>query len=198
MSNIHFLSTGTKAEALARRISVSLFLFSSVLTGVLLLSQHFLLPQFTQIDVGGEIRDAEEVQLYHAQLMIDVSAAEKERNSIVLPIQDELYQQLQYTKHTQADYWNFRKKIQNAITQFSDDPEKKVSLEHIVFIESEDRIELKGHVSHKGLRSMTVLAQFTEVIRNLKFVVSVPNPQFIRHQTDSGNSYSPFTLYLQL
>ncbi len=198
MSNINFLPSDTRFESIARRVSLSLFLFTGVLVGVLFLSKQLLLPRLTQIEVDGQVRDLKEIQQYHSELTAELSQAESKRNMLILPIQDELYQALRSAKHAQIDFLSTKERIDNVAYRFSSDEGRSVFLYSISYQNNDHVIEVVGDVRNVGFRSMTVLAQFAEAIRDLPFVSSMKNPHFVRKHTDDKGNYSPFTLRLVL
>ena len=198
MSNINFLPSDTRFESITRRVSLSLFLFTGVLVGALFVSKQFLFPRLTQVEVYGQVRDLKGIQQYHSELAAELLQAESKRNMLILPIQDELYQVLLSEKHAQIDFLSTKDRIDNIASRFSSDGGQSVFLYSVSYQDNDHVIEVVGDVQNVGFRSMTVLAQFVEAIRDLPFVSSVENPRFVRKHTDDKGNYSPFTIRLVL
>jgi len=187
-----------KLGAVLRRFSVSLLLFSVVLCAVLVCSQVFILPRYTRIEINGEFHDIASLRAHYAALQASVSARERERNALIFPVHDELYQSLVQAKHAQPDPAALLRRFQNIASQFTNDGVQRVFL-HSLSVHGDDRsVVLHGEVRNAGPRSMTVLAQFVEALRALPVVQELSNPQFKREVNADGTFTSPFVISLIL
>jgi len=195
MSNKQKSSTQkVKTAKVVRRIAVSTFLFSTVFTGTLLISELFVLPRLTRVEIEGSSKSVSDVRQYHTELTADLLKLEQERNFYVLPLQNELFSELKEVKYGQKDYVVQKEMIEQAADGFFMEGKKVVFIYSMQFDSEGSVLEVRGDVRNVGPRSMTILAQFTESVRSLPFVSSVQNPKFSRGHSEELGTYSPFVL----
>ena len=182
-----------------RRLSFSFALFSGVLTGALLLSSHTLLPRLTQVEVEGKIEDLRALRAYAVQLEAEVMQKEQERQKHILPVQDSLYRELMQHKHASPDTAEIFTLFQDIAGEFvAKDNSPAVLLQHMNFYLNENAVDLKGIVRGVGPRSMTVLAQFAEALKEVDVVQSLHPLQFSREDDADLGTYSPLNIRLTL
>ena len=188
------LTQKVKTAKVVRRIIISTFLFTTVFTGTLLVSEIFILPRLTRVEIEGSANSVSDVQQYHSDLTASLSKLEQERNFYVLPLQNELFSAMKEIKYGQKDYVIQKEMLGKAADDFFMEGERVVFLYSMHFDAQDSTLEVRGDVRNVGPRSMTILAQFTESVRSLPFVSSVQNPRFSREYSEELGAYSPFVL----
>jgi len=196
MSNTDSTTSGLGSAL--RRGSVSLLLFSFVLCGALVCSKVFLLPRYTRVEVDGKFRDVESLRAHHVSLQASILESEQERDVLIFPVHDDLYQSLVKEKHLQPDSVELLKRVQNIADQFTNNGTRRVFLNSLEVHGSDRSVVLNGDVRNAGPRSMTLLAQFVEALRALPVVQELSNPQFKRQVNADGSYKSPFTISIIL
>src|SRR3989338_8119619 len=153
------------------RLAPPFLLFSVVLAGLMTVSWMFLLPRYTRIDVGGQLRDAAETRAYKAELTVEIATKEEERRQLVLAVHDKQYEALKQDRRDRVSLDNLRKQLTDhatAITGKADavqwtgfdyDPAGKI-------------LKIRGAIQNVGTRSMTVLAEFAQSLTSLPFIKS--------------------------
>ncbi len=179
------------------RISAPLCLFCAVLAGLLTLSWTLLLPRYTQIEVGGVLREAREIRQYRDSLTAQVTAREEERKQAVLAVNDPRFEALKKNRRSQVPLDTLRRLLtehaksvtgkDNAIlwTAFTYEPKKNA-------------LVIQGDVRNSGTASMTVLAEFAQSLKTLPFVSATTTPAFTREEDPAIGFHSPFTITLTI
>lgn len=183
---------------LAHRGALPLFLFSFVLLLLLFLSRIYLLPELTTVELAGAEHDAQELRTYHATLLDQLVERERERNALILPMEDSAYRRLVEMKHSQFPLLVLRSSLEQTARQLLPDETGVVHIDSIRYIPSKQRAELTGDIRNVGPRSMTVLAQLLEELRAQPFVSDIASPRFQRMQDPGIGAYSPFTFRIKL
>jgi len=181
-----------------RRIALPVLLFALVLTSLLTASWLLLLPQLTEIEIGGSVLDTSALKAYERELDERLSALERERDELVLPMEGTLYDALTTVKHNQRPLLPLRAQVIQAALHLVPGNKDAVSIDSLRYLTSGNRIEVTGDIRNVGPRSMTVLAQFAEVLRGLPFVADLQRPRFTRKDDPTIGMYSPFTLNISL
>lgn len=187
--------TQTSILEAARRTGAPLLLFSSVLTALLIASQTWLLPEVTKVTIGGEKRGMDDLRAYHASLQEQLVVMENERNTLILPVQDEQFVALIEKKHHVTDFLSIRSTLYRIADSFAnEDGTPAVLLFGFDLNIADGQAEIRGDVRNVGTSSMTVLAQFTDAIRSLPRVKNVVNPRFVRETDANIGIHSPFVI----
>jgi hypothetical protein len=182
---------------LLRRIAAPFFLFSLVLTTLLLLSWFLLLPRFTHVAVNGSLADAPELAAYRSSLQAQISAQEEKRDSFVLPFHDADYENLKAAKIDEPLFptiWNDVRQVANGLNPTPD----AIHFDRVSFDQAKNVVTLDGDVRFVGPRSMTLLAAFTESLKGIPSVSSVDLPSYRRSDDPGLGLHSPFTIVLHL
>lgn len=200
MSNTHKRrqKNSIPAVAILHRGAVPLFLFSFVLLTLLVLSNMYVLPGLTSVDIGGKERDAVQLQSYYDSLLQQIVKQEKERDMLVLPMEDSAYRHLVEQKNAAFPLLSLRASLEQTAKQISHEGKNVVHIDSIRYVPAKKRAELIGDVRNVGPRSMTVLAQLVEELRMQPFVADIVSPRFQRRDDPVLGMYSPFTLVISL
>lgn len=172
------------------------FLFSAVFATALGVSRFAILPSLTSIEVGGVKRDAAGLQKRAEELKVQIADVQEERDEDILTLQGTPYRALVNAKISGDSGLElleaFRAAARDAVRGTPD---------AVVITQAQvdgKTLTLKGDVSGVGPGSMTVLAQFTEILRGDARVVSLVAPTFTRLEDPKIGPYSPFTIVLTL
>ncbi|PIQ75747.1 hypothetical protein COU78_00045 [Candidatus Peregrinibacteria bacterium CG10_big_fil_rev_8_21_14_0_10_49_24] len=200
MSNTHKRrqKTSIPLVTILHRGAVPLFLFSLVLLILLVLSNMYVLPGLTSVDVGGKERDAAQLKSYYDSLLQQITEQEQERDALVLPMEDTAYRRLVEQKNAAFPLLSLRASLEQTAKQIAPEGKSVVHIDSIRYIPSKKRAELIGDVRNVGPRSMTVLAQLVEELRMQPFVEGIVSPRFQRREDPVLGMYSPFTLVISL
>lgn len=193
-----FKQTPLSFKQISQRVAVPFAIFSTVLFGLLLLSWVLLLPGFTNVEVSGSVRSIAELQEYEDALEIDIADIEHARDQLVMPLKGSLYEKLREQKRTSYSYEDVQSAVQQRIDSIAYTHPDSVVIESRTFDARERQFILSGDVRNVGPRSMTVLANLAEVLRDLPFVESLESPKFVRHEHPVHGMHSPFTFTFQL
>lgn len=173
------------------------FLFSLVLVTLMTLSWLLLLPRYTRIDVGGQLRSAEDIRRYGADLTAQITSKEEERRQSVLAVHDPDYDRLKDGRRTRMPLDEIRTKLEKhaatvagktdaiIFSAFDYDPGMKT-------------LVVRGEVRNVDTRSMTVLAEFATSLNDLPFVASNTTPAFSREEDKKTGFHSPFAITITL
>lgn len=183
---------------IARRTAFSFFLFSIVLTALLTLSWYILVPELTEVEVGGTVRGLQELKAYKADLEGQILTMEDQRGSFLLPVNHELYQKLKGIKNERLEFQELRKEIRQVMIDLLPGRTDIVSISGFEFNATTKTGEVFGRIQNVGPRSMTVLAQFVEDISQIPMVSTVETSRYTRQETENGEFYSPFTLRIHV
>lgn len=188
-----------KLREILHRIALPLLLFLAVLTGVLMLSWWMLLPRWTQVNIAGSVMGPREATEYLKTLEADVEAREKSRLAVVIPVRDELYAALRDVRASLPEMETLRQTITDAARRGSpEDVPNAVAVDAVAFHADNRTLTVSGAVGGVGPRSITVLAYFTDILRQLPFAESVTPPEFGRVEDEKAGFYSPFTITIAL
>lgn len=185
-------------DQIFRRSSLQFFLFSAALMGLLMLSRYVLLPPLTQVEVSGSLMGLQELQVHKQGVEKDIIALEKKRNSFLSPQQSDIYRTLQKRKLARMRVQDIRKDIGRIAKTLVPDQEDVILLLGMEYDGRGDVVEIWGEVRNVGTRSMTVLAQFVESLRDLRLVKDIDASRYTRREDQDGSYYSPFDIYLLL
>ena len=183
-----------KTAKVVRRVVVSFFLFTTVFTGILLISELFVLPRLTRVEIDGTERSVSDVKELHTKLSASLIELEEERNKYVLPLQNELWNIMKSIKYDQSGFVIQKERVERAADDFVMERKKVVFIDSLHFDAETNVLNVRGDVRNVGPRSMTILAQFTESVRALPFVSSVQNPNYSREYSEEKGTHSPFVL----
>ncbi|MDA0375817.1 MAG: hypothetical protein O3A80_00710 [bacterium] len=183
---------------IAQRTAFSFFLFSIVLTALLTLSWYILVPELTQVDVGGTVRGLQELKAYKTNLEGQILTLEDQRGSFLLPVNHDLYERLKGLKNDRLEFQELRKDIRQVMIDLLPGRTDVVSISGFEFNAATKTGEVFGRVQNVGPRSMTVLAQFVEDISQIPMVLNVETSRYTRQESENGAFYSPFTLRIRV
>ncbi len=187
---------GDTVSAIINRIAMPSLLFSGSLFALLLLSWTFLLPRFTHVErPDGTRLSPRQVAALERSLKAELTTAEEHRMTLVRAVNDPLYHSLRTSRDAHMTPTDILEQIRLTAARIgaADD------VVHISQISIDDaRVTLKGDVRNVGLRSMTVLAAFTDAVASLSFVDDFNRPTFTRTQLPDGTYHSPFELSFTL
>ncbi len=194
MSDTH---TQTPAlSAIIDRIAMPSLLFSGSLFGLLFLSWTLLLPRFTHVErPDGTRLSPRQVATLERAIKAELTAAEEQRMTLVRPVNDELYLNLVVARgaHLTLSEILEQLKLTAARTGIADD-----ALHIARMTVDGSRVTVAGDIRNVGLRSMTVVAAFSDAVARLPFVNDFDRPAFTREQLPDGSFYSPFDLSFTL
>lgn len=177
------------------RIAMPLMLFSAVLFGLLFLSYFLLLPRFTGFVVNDNSLSPREVVEYSKNLKAELATMEDKRDRLILPVLDVAYDALKEEKRSASAITDLRSSIVDVASRVPDGAGIFLSS---LSINLEGTVTITGDVRNVGLRSMTVLAAFTEALEHLSFVDHLDRPAFTREENKDGSFHSPFTMQFTL
>jgi len=181
-----------------KRIALPLFLFSAVLLGFLLSSYFLILPQLTRVEVAGEKHDTVTLKAYVSELNERVDEMEEVRAQLVTPLRSGLYGSAKEYKLTAQSFLSLRSGLKEAADSVARDDNDAVSVRAIRFVPFENLLHVHGLVQNVGPRSMTMLAQFIDQLKNQEWVTSVTPPPFTRIDDPEKGLISPFTFQLKV
>ncbi len=181
-------------EPLMRRIGLSLLLFTSVFVLLLFASWLFLLPNLTTLRLQGTTVDISVVIPFEQNLKAQIAEAEAQRSHIVLPITDTDYDLLK----RQAMCFPMLETLTRSIEETARDMGENTVVFSGFAFDAKGTLVLTGDVRNVGPRSMTVLADFTERLGKLPFILSIVPPAFGRETAPGIGPHSPFILSLTL
>lgn len=190
--------TPHKFGDIARRTALSFFLFSVVLTALLMLSWFLLVPELTQVHVGGEVRDVAQLKMYKNEIERDIKDLEAKRTAFLLPRHHELYTRIKSVKDERDQFQDLRRELNRVIKELVPNRNDVVVISGFEFDAATRTAKITGDIRNSGPRSMTVLARFAEDVQNINFVVDVKSSRYVRKQDPNLGFYSPFTLHVLL
>ncbi|OGJ67059.1 hypothetical protein A3B61_04055 [Candidatus Peribacteria bacterium RIFCSPLOWO2_01_FULL_53_10] len=180
------------------RMSLPVLLFCSVLAMTLGVSRIAILPALTSVEVGGIVRDAASLQKHADKLEAKLAVLEEDREAEILPMDGKEYRALVDAKmeslSTAELVDSFRTIARNIVPQTPNAIVITAVRQEI----STQSLKLTGDVRGVGPGSMTVLAAFTEVLRDDPRVASLVAPSFARLEDPKIGVHSPFTITLTL
>ena len=195
----HMSSKSPTPAAILHRTAVPFALFSAVLASLLLVTRETVLPALLSVEIGGSVRNVQELKTYHEALQEQVDRKEKQRNKLILPMEGSKYQNLTDWKQSQyelsfltSSFAQVAKKIPGL------EGKSAVYIHSLKYYPIDNAMEVTGDVRNVGPRSMTVLAEFLEEVQVQPFVKEVKHPTFTRAEDKKIGFYSPFTLSISL
>lgn len=189
--------TTPRPTAVLWHIAMPFFLFSTVLVLLLTLSWTLLLPRYTRIDVGGQLRDAQQIRTYRTELTAEIASKEEERRQAVLAVHDPAYDTLK-------DLRKARTPLDELRTALAEHAKKVTGKDDVILFSAFDydpaakTLVIRGDVRNSDTRSMTVLAEFSMSLTDLPFVTEASTPTFAREEDSKIGFHSPFTITLTL
>ncbi len=187
-----------KLGDIARRTALSFFLFSAVLAALLALSWFLLVPELTQVSVGGQMRNVAQLKVYKKEIERDIEELEQKRTAFLLPRHHELYTRIKSMKNEREQFQDLRRELNRVIKELIPNRNDVVIISDFEFDALTRTAKITGDIRNSGPRSMTVLARFVEDVQNINFVVDVKSSRFTRKQDPNIGFYSPFTLHVLL
>ena len=183
---------------IVRRTAFSFFLFAAVLAGLLTLSWYLLVPELTNVEIGGVSRGISELKAYQADLEEEIHLLENRRSAYLLPGQNVLYQNIKDLKAGREDFQILRSELTRVMKEIVPDHTDVIVLLGYYFSAESNIVEVRGDVRNVGPRSMTVLAKFVEEVRGISMVHDVASSRFARVEDDEIGFHSPFVLRITL
>ena len=180
--------------AVMARISMPTLLFAAVFALVMVLSWMFLLPRLTHIPLRGQTVSLDALIPYEQQLRSDIEQLERKRTSLVVPVQDGVYEALK--KHSQC--YPLVQDLQRMVEMTALHTAPGAVFVRGLRFASDGTLTLSGEVRNVGPRSMTVLAQFVKDMGALPEVHATVPPTFRREQLPDGSFRSPFEFSVRL
>lgn len=178
------------------RVAFPLFVFATVLACALLLSWLLFLPRLAGAQLHGKTLYGASLTRFYADLRDRVSAQEEARNRLVLPGRDSLSQFLRRLRRSDVALAPLLAAVKRAAEDAARERPDAVFLESFQYDAAGRTLALAGDVRHVGPRSMTVLAEFVEMLRHIPSVEEVEHPRFLREEDAQGEFHSPFSLLL--
>ncbi len=178
-------------------IAISFCLFSLTLCGVLFLSDAYVIPALTTVELNGEQRNVVGLREYKSRLSAEVASLSSARQELILPAEGDVYPLLKADRQDRIDVNTLWQAIMAAADEYRTD-QQTVIMESVSYNSAAHTLTLTGDVRHVDFQSMTVLAQFTEQLRALPQVRTLTAPRFTRETSEDYGPHSPFTLTLSL
>lgn len=180
------------------RMSIPVLLFCAVFATALGVSQIVILPALTEVEVGGAVRDAAGLKAHAVDLQAKIAGFQEDRDAELMPLHGTPYRTLADMKLTRTppiDVLDAFRELARAIVPGNPGA---VFIRSAASDSAENTFTLTGDVSGVGPRSMTVLAQFTEMLRDHPCVAALTAPSFARLEDPMIGPHSPFTIVLIL
>ena len=184
--------------AILRRVALPFFIFAAVLLGFLVTSYTLLLPRLTEVNVAGQNRDTLQLQQHVHELTAAVTDLEEQRRQLVTPLRQGLYGTIKEEKFARFSAYDVFTQIESAAANLVADQKDVVHLSSLQYQPSEYVLILEGDIRNVGSRSMTVLAQYVDALKNLPAIADVEPPRFTRVFQETFGYHSPFVLHLRL
>jgi hypothetical protein len=198
MSNTDTNNTPHSLHDILQRMAPQLLLFSLAFATLLVLSWILLLPRLTQVEIAGAVRGIPELREYSERLEGDIADIQKRRNATLLPLKDSLYGSLVQDKVRSKSLLTIQSELKQIASSLVPDTEDAVVFSSVHFSESDQTLALRGLIQNVGPRSMTVLAQLVETLRDHPTVEAIEGARFVREEDGQGSFYSPFHLTVLL
>ncbi|MBI2636172.1 hypothetical protein HYW84_02485 [Candidatus Peregrinibacteria bacterium] len=160
-------------------------------------SWALLLPRYTRVEVGGDLRDTAQIIAYRAALEAKISSQESERRRLVLAVHDPQYDDLKAGRLGRVSLDELRSRLTEHAAKISarDDV---VLWNSFAYDPEEKRLRIRGSIGNVGVRSMTVLAAFAQSLKSLPFIAKVTTPRFMREEDRKTGFRSPFDITITL
>ena len=195
MTNI--LHIRPRPTAVLWHVAWPFFLFSTVLALLLTLSWVLLLPRYTRIAVGGELRDAQQIRTYRTELTAQIASKEEERRQAVLAVHDPAYDTLKELRRTRTPLDDLRTALEGHAKKIAG-KDDVIVFSAFDYDPTSKTLTMTGDVRNSDTRSMTVLAGFALSLKDLPFVAEATTPLFAREEDKKTGFHSPFTITLTL
>lgn len=179
------------------RLSGPFFLFSGLLASIMALSWTFLLPRYTRIEVGGVLRSAREIRTYKDELTAQIAGKEEDRRQAVLAVHDAQYETLKELRRTHVTLDQLRTMITDAAMKVTGKADV-IDFAAFAYDPQMKTLVIRGDVRNVETRSMTVLSQFTQALKDLPLIASATTPAFTREEDPKTGFHSPFEITLTL
>lgn len=180
------------------RMSLPVFLFCAVFATALGISRITILPALTSVEVGGVVRDAAGLKVQAEALEAKLAVLQKDRDAQILPLDGMPYRTLADQKIENplvTDLLDTFRSIGKSVVPGIPDA---IGITAAAYEASQHTLTLSGDVHGVGPSSMTILAQFTEMLRSDPRVQSLVAPVFVRLEDPKIGAHSPFTILLTL
>jgi hypothetical protein len=187
---------GDTVSAIIDRIAMPSLLFAGSLFALLLLSWTFLLPRFTHVErPDGSRLSPRQVSTLERAIKAELTTAEEHRMILVRPVNDELYRTLTSERSATLMPSDITEQLRLTAARIGITEDAL----HIASLSIDDeRVTVTGDIRNVGLRSMTVLAAFSDAIARLDFIDDFERPAFTREAGADGAFRSPFTFSFTL
>jgi hypothetical protein len=183
-------------HGIAGRSTLTFCIFSAALFASLAVVRVAVVPLLTRVEVDGETRRLPDLLAEHGALAADLLSAETERDRLILPVHDERYQALRDRKQTRQSFPDLMRRINDLIRESEQNGRPTVMLQAMEADYEKHTIRLQGDTRNAGMSSMTVLAWFTDALRELPSVEKADTPQFRREEDPYIGQYSLFDITL--
>lgn len=181
-----------------KRVALPFLIFSAVLFGFLTLSWYLILPKLTTIEVAGQQRNTMQLKEYVLDLQANVLEMEDVRSELITPLRSGLYGAAKEFKSDLPSTIALRSQILDIANNLVADKKNVIDLNVFRYNQGKGTLHLDGFVQNVGPRSMTVLAQFVDSIKELEWVKDVNLPRFIRENDSEKGYVSPFVFQINL
>lgn len=178
------------------RMSMPVLLFSAVFATALGVSRFAILPTLTSIEVGGAKRDASELKSRAENLKAQILSFQQERDSEILPLQNTPFRALVDAKISGYSGLELLESFRALAREVVPETPDAIVITEAFYDGAV--LTIRGDVSGVGPGSMTVLAQFTEILRDDARVASLVAPSFTRLSDPTIGTHSPFSIALTL
>ncbi len=180
------------------RISVPFLLFTAVLFGFLFLSANLILPKLTQLEIAGNGHNALELKAKVSDLGEKVDELEVARKEFVTPLREGSFGLVKIAKYDQVDSLAIQESLGEMRKRIVPEEDDAIHIEVLSHSLQKKTLRISGYVHNVGPRSMTILAQFVEELRDADWVESLEPPKFERKQSEDRGFYSPFDILINL
>lgn len=180
------------------RMSLPVLLFCAVLAMALSISRMAILPALTAVEVGGVVRDAAGLQAHAHELETKLIVLQENRDTEILPMDGTPYRALVDAKIGNPSVGELLEAFRAVAKTIVPDMPEAVMISGAAYDMDSSTLTLKGDVRRVGPGSMTVLAAFTENLREDPRVTSLVAPAFSRLEDPKIGPHSPFSIVLTL
>lgn len=180
------------------RMSLPVLLFCVVFVTALGTSRIAVLPALTAVEVGGVVRDAAELKVHAEALEATLAMLQKDRDAQILPIEGTPYRLLADAKVGTPVVTHLLDAFRAMGKSVVPENPGAVVMTHAAYDAAVHTLTLIGDVRGVGPGSMTILAQFTEMLREDDRIASLVAPAFTRLEDANIGPHSPFTITLTL
>ncbi len=182
--------------ALFRRLTMSSMWFSGLLALLLGFSWLFVLPRWSSVAIGNKEYSVAELQSYDMSLHASVLDLQQKRNALLVPA-DPTYAALRDGKQDAPLLATVLAQVVDQAHALSQKPDA-VHIDRMEYVPATRTLVLTGDVRFVGTSSMTVLAQFTELLGKMSNISSLEQPTYARLQDPVTGPHSPFVISLSL